>query len=59
MIEASGELKIINRSENLKLTIGEILKDSDILRVENYTGDVLPNKEKTIRFYVVPSISGD
>lgn len=59
MIEASGELKIINRSENLKLTIGEILKDSDILRVENYSGDVLPNKEKTIRFYVVPSISGD
>lgn len=59
MIEASGELKIINRSENLKLTIGEIFKDSDILRVENYSGDVLPNKEKTIRFYVVPSISGD
>jgi hypothetical protein len=54
MIEAAGELKIINRSENLKLTIGEILKDTDIIRVENYTGDVLPNKEKTIRFFVVP-----
>ena len=59
MIEASGEFKLINHSENLILSIEEVLKDSDRIRIESYSNDVLPNKEQIIRFFVVPLISGD
>ncbi|KAL4480816.1 hypothetical protein ABPG72_001685 [Tetrahymena utriculariae] len=54
LIETQGEIKIYNHSTDYVLYILDIIQDSNIISIPEKKQDIYQNKERVIKFYVIP-----
>ncbi|EAR87678.3 transmembrane protein, putative (macronuclear) [Tetrahymena thermophila SB210] len=58
LIETQGEIKIYNHSTDYVLYILDIIQDSNIITIPEKKQDIYQNKERVIKFYVIPEETG-
>ncbi|KAL4463454.1 hypothetical protein ABPG73_016417 [Tetrahymena malaccensis] len=58
MIETQGEIKIYNHSTDYVLYILDIIQDSNIITIPEKKQDIYQNKERVIKFYIIPEETG-